>query len=103
MEGQEGPGGSAAPADMAAGPASAGAEADGLWVPDEYVEVRRTQRPASSGVASAGCCRLLKLSSTSWLDIGLVPWPCRWRRRLRQRSVIVLVATMLAAHHSDCS
>jgi hypothetical protein len=57
-EGQEGPGGSMAPADMAAGPSSAGAEADGLWVPDEYVEVRRTQRPASSALHQqdvAGC------------------------------------------------
>lgn len=56
MEGQEGPGGSAAPADTVAGPSSAGAEADGLWVPDEYVEVRRTQRPASFGLASITSC-----------------------------------------------
>ena len=53
MEGQEGPGGSVAPADAAAGPSSAGAEADGLWVPDEYVEVRLGQCPASFGSASA--------------------------------------------------
>ena len=54
MEGQQGPGGSMAPADAAAGPSSAGAEADGLWVPDEYVEVRLTQSLASVGIASPG-------------------------------------------------
>lgn len=45
MEGQEGPGsssaGPAAAGTDAAGP-SGDAEADGLWVPDEYVEVRQS-------------------------------------------------------------
>jgi hypothetical protein len=65
MEGQEGPGSGTASAAAAAAAtdvagASAGPEADGLWVPDEYVEVGGGSSWAAAGGAPA-----------QWLKIDL--------------------------------